>query len=246
MDSKTMIPNRKKILIVAGLTILAIAILFGALALFRTDPTPPQIRAGWYLPDQDIVWTKTGSGTYPSLEEHLVLSGKFNGPASRFPGLSPYCRYVNYTHEITGHKYMIAVWYFNDDQRFLESQKKLEDFLKDTGKITTVELNFTDSTRAENRSGNNPNSPYRNLLPSYLTTSGYESTNTTGLFFVVKIPGPGIQYGDRNYAVNYEYYIVYYGTTDPATLVSRTQLLKEMIGETYAYDRVVYAGPLFS
>lgn len=239
-----MIPNRKKILIVIALTILVVAILSGALALFMTDPTPPQIRAGWYLPDQDIVWTKPGSSTNPS--EHLVLTGKFNGPAPQFPGLSPYCRYVNYTHETTGQKYMIAVWYFNDDGKFLEAQRQLKEYLVTSGTCRNVALNFSGSLTTGLSSIPGQDSYDNDLLPASLMTTGYESADTSGLLFTVELPGSGIESNGRHSLGNNEHYIVYYGTVEPATLASRVDFLTGIIGRTYAFDRVIAAGPLVS
>ncbi|MGB7788064.1 MAG: hypothetical protein WBL42_04810 [Methanoregula sp.] len=230
-----------KLLVLAGLIILGAGIISAFLTGFRTDPTPPEVRAGWYLPGQDIVWTNSGSGINQSRNEHLILTGWQNGPAPQFPDLSPYSRYENYTSQSTGHNYLIAVWYFNDDNRFLASQKNLRDFLEDSGKITTVELNFTGFATTENRSGQMvQNSQEKNHVPAHLITTGYESTNTTGLFFAVVMPGLN---------GNNEHYIVYYGTTDhtanPADSAS-TQFLREIIGETYTYDRGSTAVPLFS
>jgi hypothetical protein len=242
-----MIPKRTKFLILTGFIILIAGISFLVLTSLRTDPTPPEVRAGWYLPEQDIVWTTSGSGTNRSSHEQLIQTGWRNGPAPQFPELSPYCRYENYTQQDTGRKYMIAVWYFNEEHRFLTSEKELEDFLITSGKITTVELNFT-GFPVNGDLSNSPrqNSPDNDRLPASLMTTGYESMNTTGLFFTVEIPGPGIQAGERQVTGNDEYYIVYYGTTDPADLLSRTPFLREFIGNTYAYDRGSSAGSLFT
>jgi len=232
-----MISKRMKLLILTGLIVLSALIISAVLTGSRTDPTPPEVRACWYLPQQDIVWTSSGSGINQSRNEHLILSGWQNGPAPQFPELSPYCRYENYTSQSSGRNYLIAVWYFNEDNRFQASQKNLRDFLEGSGKITTVELNFTGFATTDNRSGQMmQNSQEKNHVPAHLITTGYESTNTTGLFFTVVMPGLN---------GNNEHYIVYYGTTDPADSASRTQFLREMIGETYTYDRGSSAGPLF-
>jgi hypothetical protein len=235
-----------KKIIIAGILVL-IACVIGTAFLFlsaMTDPTPPQVRVGWYLPQQDIVWTKPGFGTNPSHTEHLVLSGELNGPAPQFPELSPYCRYENYTQENTGRKYMIAVWYFNEVSTFVSSQKKLQDFLITSGTITEVTLNFTGVLITDQSNRTAQDSFNNDLLPASLTTTGYENEETSGLFFIVEIPGPGIESGGKQNTRNNEHYIVYYGTSEPATLSSRTDLLRDIIGHTYAYDRVISAGPL--
>jgi len=233
-----MISKRTKFLILIGLIILSAGIISAFSTGLRTDPTPPEVSAGWYLPQQDIVWTTSEHGTNQSMNEHLVLSGWRNGPAPRFPDLSRYCRYENFTQQDTDREYMIAVWYFNEDSRFLASRKNLEDFLNATGKITTVELNYSSVITAEDHYGQtNRDSRNNGHVPVSLIATGYESAATTGLFFTVEIPGLN---------GNNEHYIVYYGTTDPVNLAAQTPFLKEMIEETYAYDRVISAGRLFS
>jgi len=234
-----MIPNRIKLLILIGLILVCVGISFVVLTGFRTAPTPPEVRAGWYLPQQDIVWTPSGSRTYLSSPVHLILTGWRDGPAPQFPELSPYCRYENYTQQNTGQKYVIAVWYFNEEHRFLASQKELADFLVTSGRITTVGLNFTGVQINGNQfNGTMQNSHDNERLPRSLTTTGYESANTTGLFFTVEIPGPEPASGDGPNYGNHEYYIVYYGTADPANLSSQTAFFREFIGETYAYNGV--------
>src|SRR5208337_3840919 len=101
-----MISKRMKLLILTGLIVLSALIISAVLTGSRTDPTPPEVRAGWYLPQQDIVWTSSRSGINQSRNEHLILSGWQNGPAPQFPELSPYCRYENYTSQSSGRNYL--------------------------------------------------------------------------------------------------------------------------------------------
>jgi len=239
-----MISNRKKFLILTGLIILIAGFSYLFLTGLWTDPTPPEVRAGWYLPQQDIHWIIPGNRTVQSSSEHLILTGWRDGPALQFPDLSPYCRYENYTRQQTDNKYMIAVWYFKEDQQFLTSKNRLEDFLVNSGNLTTVELIYSGSLTPENRSYGTIQTSHENTwLPARLTTTGYESVNTTGLFFTIEIPG-GRESGEKQSAGNNEHYIVYYGTAEPADLASQIPFLKELIGKTYAYDRVFSAGPL--
>lgn len=95
-----------------------------------TDPTPPQVKAGWYLPQQDIVWTSSGPDLTSSTQERLILAGHRYASAPHFPSLSPFSRYENYTHHNTNNSYMITARYFNDDRKFLKSQKNLFVFWK--------------------------------------------------------------------------------------------------------------------
>jgi hypothetical protein len=73
------------------------------------------------------------------------------------------------------------------------------------------------------------NSQNNEKLPLRLTTTGYESANTTGLFFTVEIPGSETVSGDWLKYGNHEHYIVYYGTTDPANFSSQTAFLREFM-----------------
>jgi hypothetical protein len=100
--------------IIVGIIVLIATVIVTAFFLLpaMTDPIPPQVRTGWYLPQQDIVWTTTGTDTTTfTQEERLILAGHLDAPAPQFPALSPYCRYENYTHLSTNNQYMIAIWY---------------------------------------------------------------------------------------------------------------------------------------
>jgi len=236
----------KKILI-AGIMILIAIVMIAAFFFLSamTDPTPPQVRAGWYLPHQDIVWTTSGPDSTPSTQERLILAGHRDASAPQFPALSPYSRYKNYTHLTTNDRYIIAAWYFNDERKFLESQKNLVGFLKTSGTISSVELNFTEQIMIFEKSVPDiQDSQKRHSIPAILKTTGYESVNTSGFFFTVTIPGQGVPAGDRDYTVHKEYYLVYYGTTTPANLTSQTLFLKDMIAETYRYDHMSSVGAL--
>jgi hypothetical protein len=225
----------KKIIIV-GIMILIAGVIVAAFFFLSamTDPTPPQVRAGWYLRQQDIAWITSGQDLIPSTQERLILAGHRDAPAPQFPALSPYSRYENYTHLTTNNEYMIAVWYFNDEWKFLESQKNLVSFLETDGKISSVELNFTEHNMRDWKSARDTqDSQNRSTIPDHIKATGYESVTTSGYFFTVTIPGPEIPAGDNYYAVNREYYIVYYGTTTPANLTSQNQFLQDMIAETY-------------
>ncbi|MFA5237960.1 MAG: hypothetical protein WC362_08925 [Methanoregula sp.] len=228
------------IILVAGITFVSLFFLSG-----MTDPTPSQVRAGWYFPHQDIAWTESEPAVNESRQERLVLSGWRDAPAPQFPALSPYSRYENYTDPGTGNQYMIAAWYFTDKRTFEESQKKLNGFLQTSGNLSPVELNFTGHSAGFKRSDAGvQDSQNRYTIPLYLQTSGYESGTTSGYFFTVTIPGSGGFTGGTDYPGNNEYYLVYYGTTTPANLTSQTPFLQEMIAETCRYDRVAREGSL--
>lgn len=236
----------KKIMI-AGIIVL-IGCLIGTSFIFfseMTDPTPPQVRAGWYLPGQDIVWTTYGPDLIPSAQEQLILTGYRVASPPQFPELSPFSRYQNYTHIRTDDPYMIAVWYFNDERKFLESQKMLVGFLETSGTVSSVELNFTEHNMRDWKSTPGiQNSQNLQTIPDHIKATGYKSYDTSGYFFTVTIPGPGVPVHDRDYSVNKERYIVYYGTTTPANLMSETPFLKDMIAETYRYDHISSVGAL--
>ena len=227
-------------ILVAGIIVTSIIFLSSI-----TDPTPPQVRTCWYLPQQDIVWTTSGPGLTTSTQERLILAGHRDVSAPQFPALSPFSSYENYTHLTTNDQYMIAVWYFNDEREFLESQKDLVGFLKTSGTISSVELNCTEQIMIFEKSVPDiQESQKRHTIPAILKITGYESVNTSGYFFTVTIPVPGVPVRHSDYSVNEEYYIVYYGTTTPANLTSQTPFLKDMIAETYRYDHMPSVGAL--
>ncbi|MFA6361916.1 hypothetical protein [Methanoregula sp.] len=234
----------KKIL-AGGVIVLVAGIIFVSLVFLSgtTDPTPPQVRAGWYLPHQDIAWTVPEPTVNESRQERLVLNGWQDAPAPQFPALSPYSRYENYTDPRTTNKYMIATWYFTDERTFVESQKKLNGFLQASGNFSPVELNFTGHIAGLGQPARGIQDPQsRYTLPPILQASGYESGNTSGYFFTVTIPGSGGFTGDTDYSKHEEYYLVYYGTTTPTSLTSQAPFLKGMIAETCRFDRVARMG----
>ena len=140
---------------------------------------------------------------------------------------------------------MIATWYFNDERKFLESQKNLIGFLETDGIISSVELNFTEEIIRNEKSGPGiQDSQIRHTIPGRIKATGYESATTSGYFFTVTIPGEGVLPAKSDYAVNKEYYIVYYGTTTSANLTSPTPLIEDMIAETYRYDHMPSVGAL--
>ncbi len=70
------------VLLCAGVTI-ATFIIFSAM----TDPIPPQVRAGWYLPGQDIVWTTSGTDFESPGHEHFIYAGHHDASTPQFPAL---------------------------------------------------------------------------------------------------------------------------------------------------------------
>ncbi|MFA5222353.1 MAG: hypothetical protein WC391_08730 [Methanoregula sp.] len=210
-----------------------------------TDPVPPRVMAGWYLPQQDIVWTNSGPDLIPSTQERLILAGHQDAPAPQFPALSPFSRYENYTRLATNDQYMIAAWYFNDERKFLESQKNLVGFLETGGTISSAELNFTEYILRNEKSGPGiQDSHNRPAIPGRIKATGYESVTTSGYFFTVTIPGAGVLPSESDYAINKDYYIVYYGITTGSDLTSQTLFMEDMIAETYRYDHMPSVGAL--
>jgi len=121
-----------KKIIFTGVVLLCACLMIAAFIFFSTmtDPIPPQVRAGWYLPGQNIVWTTSGKDFEPAGQERLILAGNRDASTPQFPMLSQFSRYENYTHFGTNDQYVIAAWYFNDERKFLESQKILVAFLE--------------------------------------------------------------------------------------------------------------------
>ncbi|MFA5269599.1 MAG: hypothetical protein WC379_16665 [Methanoregula sp.] len=239
------ISSRVKIMILLALVLLSAGIISVTFNNFRTTPTPPEVRAGWYLPQKDIVWPATGQGTNRLPGGQLILTGWRDGPAPGFPDISPYRRYENYSQQDSGRKYVIASWYFSDDRRFRESQKTLYEFLKRSGTITEPELDFSGIPGQGDHSGNaSRNDEGNDWLPSRFTATGFEGPNTSGLFFTVTIPAPADPSGIQVPAGDSEHYIVYYGTAEPAPLAPETDFLREMIRNTYAYGTGSSVGPI--
>jgi len=238
-----MTSHKQYLLLFFAIIVVSIIIAVGLFEGLKTDPTPPTIRTGWYLPHNTIVWAIAEPGMNQSLTERFVLSGEYDGPAQQFPPISPYARYENYTREKTGDRYMIAVWYFTKESAFLSSKKKLNAYLTTSGTVTRVSLNYSGfvSTDQYNLT---PIGPSAIPLPEHLVTTGYESSNTSGLFYTIEIPGTREQNGGVQTSTGNEYYIVYYGIEEPYALSPQLDLIRDLIGHTFTFDRIHSAGPL--
>jgi hypothetical protein len=117
--------------------------------------------------------------------------------------------------------------------------------LETNGRISSVELNFTGHTlKLGNAARDIQDSPNRHTIPDRIKATMYESVTTSGYFFTVTIPGVGVLPAERDYAVNREYYIVYYGIETEANLTSQIPFLEDMIAETYRYDHMPSVGAL--
>lgn len=228
------------IIIVAGIALSAVVILQP-----HTDPAPPQVRAGWYMPSRDIVWTIPGPGPSPGLTERFIRTGERDAPAPQFPALSPYSRYINYSREGSDTRYMIAVWYFTDENSFRDAKKALLASLAVSGQSSAASLNLTQQTGLR---GNPPESLRTGstpaAAPSRLSATGYQGNTTAGYFFSVTRDGSWIPDGDGIIPAGKECYLVYYGTITPSDLASQSGILGEFIAETYTFDRVVSQDPL--
>jgi len=224
------------------LIILAAGIAFCAIVFLlpHTDPAPPQVRAGWYLPSRDVVWIKSGSGSSTSRTEHFIRTGERNTPAPQFPVLSPFSRYINYSRQGSESRYMIAVWYFTDENTFRDAKKALLASLAVSGQSleSDLELSHQADVRRNPPEGS-PAGEKTSPASSLIKATGYQGDGTAGYFFSVTRAGSWIAAGDGIFPASKEYYLVYYGTTTSSDLASQSEILREFIAETYAFDRVI-------
>lgn len=221
------------VLLVAGVCIASVAFFAN-----HTDPVPPEVRAEWYLPPQDIVWTATGPDPLQNRTEHFVISGWRHTSAPQFPVLSPYARYNNYSRVGSDDQYMIADWYFTEPAGFHSAREQLLGYLRQTGSVSSVDFNGTSGTLPDITTGDeilqNTNDGPR--LPDSIRATGYESGNTSGYFLTASRPGTGIMMGNFWYSPDQEYYIVYYGVVTPGSLSRQHTILSDLVRETWAYD----------
>ena len=139
--------------------------------------------------------------------------------APLFPKISKYCSHGNYTRRT-----MLAVWYFDDDKKFLQSEDELTQYLEKHGQISTVELDISKEIDEEIRRLESGNGWQSTLGQKNFNVTKYENEITSGYFLVYK--RPFLESRD-------DYFIVYYGTRGSVNLSEQTPVLKRLISRSY-------------
>jgi len=204
----------------AVILVLIIVLLGGMcffIGSFKIGPglPPPEGMAQWYVPGSG---TRMENGTLIevwSVAEHFeLINDRIIGESpSYFPEVSQYCGYANCRRIGSNDQYLIAAWYFDDEKKFLQSERDLYQYLEKHGRVSTVELDITEEINGETKSG-----------PKRFDATKYESEITSGYFLVYK--KPFLESRD-------DYFIVYYGAMGSVDLSKQRPLLKELIAESY-------------
>ncbi|MGP8329957.1 MAG: hypothetical protein ACT6FF_06530 [Methanosarcinaceae archaeon] len=179
---------------------------------------PPEGMPEWYIPG---CGTRMENGTLievRSVAEHFELIGDriIGESPSCFPAVSQYCGYANCRRTGSDDQYLIASWYFDDSKKFSRAEVDFYQYLKERGRVSTVELNISEDLKRLGKE--------REHTPVKFNVTGYESETTSGYFLVYKNP-----FG-RNMD---EFFIVYYGSMGSVDLPSQTPFLKELLADGY-------------
>ncbi|HZK61198.1 MAG TPA: hypothetical protein VFC41_03925 [Anaerovoracaceae bacterium] len=199
------------------LSILALFLLIGLFVWFIILPfvaigpgyPSPEYLKTWYIP----------SGV------HGYRIGETGSPSPIFPALSQYSEYANYTRRKSDDRYLISEWYFDDRKEFLQAEAVLYQYLKEHGRLSTVQLNISEELKIIDRG----------LMygPATFNATKYESEMTSGYFMTYKdIFGPD------------NYFIVYHGSMGLVNLSNQTQFLKTLIADSYPSGPRVMVGGL--
>lgn len=169
--------------------ILALFIAGGLLMLFlflqfiAIGPglPPPESMPEWYIPEGNRIMECT----------------------SYFPQVSGYCSYMNYTRSgFDDQFFLVASWYFNDAKKFWQAQERLYQYLKDSGQVSTVELNISEEMIEEIKNRESRQAWVPTYGPKTFYVTQYESKTTSGYFLV---------YSKPFLSSKEDYFIVYYG-----------------------------------
>jgi hypothetical protein len=205
-----------------ALVLLLIAVgAFGALLLFdllMIGPgyPPPGALQKWYIPQPRYEYAENGSVVVNgTIEGDIVLIGDIEeGCPSPFPDCSRYCSHAVYLDTVSGDRYLVVNWYFDDDTDLLQAEEDLCSRLRSSGNVASTELILPGEP---DRSPDEP-------IVSPITVTKYESEASSGYFAAVEKPlSP--EHDD--------YFIVYYGVFGPAVLPDHTAALEELMLRSY-------------
>lgn len=190
--------NKKTILLVLIIIVGGIWFILDFIAIGPGLP-PSEAMPDWYVP-KSITDNK---------QECTLL----------FPKISQFCSYGNYTRRT-----MLAVWYFDDDKKFLQSENELTQYLEEHGQVSTVQLDINEEIDEEVKRLESKNAWRPTFGQKKFDAAKYDSEITSGYFLVYKKPF----LESRN-----DYFIVYYGTRGSVNLSEQTPVLKKLIAKTY-------------
>jgi len=211
----------------AALVLLLIAV--GALGTFLffdhlmigPGHPPPEALQKWYIPQPQYGYAENGSVVVNrTIEGDVVPSGNIKeGCPSLFPDLSPYCSHAVYLDTVSGDRYLIVNWYFDDDTDLLQAEEDLCSRLRSSGNVASADLILS------GESGVSPDEP----IVSRIAVTKYESKASSGYFAVAEKPlSP--EHDD--------YFIVYYGVFGPAVLPDHAVALEELMLRSYSLRNV--------
>ncbi|MDK2890647.1 MAG: hypothetical protein PWR21_1279 [Methanoculleus sp.] len=207
---------------IALVFLLIAAGAFGALLLLdhlMIGPgyPPPEALQKWYIPQPRYGYAENGSVVVNrTIDRDIVLIGDIEeGCPSPFPDLSPYCSHAAYLDTVSGDRYLVVNWYFDDDTELLQAEEDLCSRLRSSGNVASADLILS------GESGVSPDEP----IVSAIAVTKYESKASSGYFAVVEKPlSP--EHGD--------YFIVYYGVFGPAVLPDHTAALEDLMLRSYS------------
>ncbi|WP_214041522.1 hypothetical protein [Methanoculleus sp.] len=206
-----------------ALVLLLIAVgVFGALLLLDLlmigpGHPPPKALQKWYIPQPRYEYAENGTFVVNrTIDRDIVLIGDIEeGCPSPFPDLSRYCSHAVYLDTVSGDRYLVVNWYFDDNADLLQAEGDLCSRLRSSGNVASAELILP---------GEPDRSPDEPIF-SPISVTKFESEASSGYFAVVEKPlSP--EHDD--------YFIVYYGVFGPAILPDHTAALEELMLRSYS------------
>lgn len=193
-----------------------ILLLIDLLAIGPGYP-PPEALQKWYIPQPRYEYAENGSvAVNRTIDGNVVLLGDIeDGCPSLFPVLSRHCSYAMYADTVSGDRYLVVNWYFDDKADLLQAEMVLCSHLRASGNVSSAELFLSKE----------PDLSQGEPIFSPVAVTKFDNETSFGYFTVVEKPlSP--EHDD--------YFVVYYGVVGPAILPDHTATLENLMLRSYS------------
>jgi len=205
------------ILLLITIGAFGILLLVDLLAIGPGYP-PPKALQKWYIPQPRYEYAENGSvAANRTIDGNVVLLGDIeDGCPSLFPVLSRHCSHAMYVDTMSGDRYLVVNWYFDDKTDLLQAETVLCIHLRASGNVSSAEMFL--SREPELSRGEPVFSP--------VAVTKFDNKTSSGYLAVVEKPlSPKHD----------DYFIVYYGVVGPAILPDHTATLENLMLRSYSF-----------
>jgi len=204
------------ILLLITIGAFGILLLVDLLAIGPGYP-PPKALQKWYIPQPRYEYAENGSvAANRTIDGNVVLLGDIeDGCPSLFPVLSRHCSHAMYVDTMSGDRYLVVNWYFDDKTDLLQAETVLCIHLRASGNVVSAEVILSEEPDVS-QSGSTFGS---------IAVTRFESEESSGYFVVVEKPLS---------SEHDDYFFVYYGVDGPAVLPDHAAAIKDLMLQSYS------------